>query len=289
VSLGIRMGMVYGLLWLWNNLLFGDEEDDLGDLQKRQLHLILGRDSDGEVVTLRTQGALSDVIGMLGFPDAIKGFQAYQNGQGSIGQAIKDTLKAPVNRLATGTTPIFSVPLEQALGKELWPDIFEAREIKDRWRHLFSTFTLEHEYDQLADKPTRGYLRSWTESLIYRRDPGEMSYDTAKGIAYDWLSKVKGQEGGGMSSPRSEALRDYRMALRYGDKESADEALIRYAELGGTDKGLKSSIARQHPLGPISKKDRVEFLDSLTDDQVETFAEAEEWYNRIFLGIEPTE
>ena len=289
VGLTLRMATVYAALYLWNNLLFGDEEDDLGDLQKRQLHMILGRDSDGEVITLRTQGALSDVLGMFGFPDAVAGYRAYQNGQGTIGQAVKDTLKAPVNRIVTGGTPLITTPLEQMLGKELWPDIFEAREIKDRWRHLFSNVTMEHEYDLLADRPTRGYGRSWTESLVYRRDPGEMAFDTAKGIAYDWLENVKGQSPGGGTSPRSAALRDYRMALRYGDQDAADKALIRYAEFEGTDEGLKTSIRRQHPLGPIAKKDRAAFLDSLTEEQLETFADAEEWYNRIFLGIEPPE
>ena len=234
IGLAIRMGMVYGLLYLWNHLLFGDEEEDLGDLQKRQMHLILGRDSDGEIITLRTQGALSDVLSTFGFPDAMAGLRAYQEGQGSIGAAIKDTLKAPVNRIITGITPLLSSPFEQAIGKELWPDAFDPRDIKDRARHLFANFSLENEYDQIADRPTRGYGRSWAESLIYRRDPGEMAFDTAKGIAYEWLERVKGQEGGGMTSPRSAALRDYRNSLRYGDQESADEALLRYeaAEIG---------------------------------------------------------
>jgi hypothetical protein len=288
-ALAIRMGMFYGLLWLWNNLLFGDEEDDLGELQKRQMHLILGRNADGEVITLRTQGALSDVLGMLGFPDAVAGMKKYLDGQGTIGQAAKDTLKAPANRVLTSTTPIFSVPLEQALGQELWPDIFEPREIKDRWRHVFSTFSLENEYDLLADKPSRGYARSWEESLLYRRDPGEMAYDTAKSIAYDWLEDVKGQGGFGSSSPRSLALRDYRLSLRYDDPEGADEALARYAEFEGTEGGLRASIKRQHPLGPIAKKDRAAFLDSLTDEQLEIFADAEEWYRRVYLGEEPPE
>ena len=297
VWLTIRMAMVYGALQLWNHLLFGDEEDDLNELQKRQLHLILGRDENGEVITLRTQGALSDALGMLGFPDAVRGLKDYFNGQGTLGQAAKDTLKAPVNRVATSTTPIFSVPLEQALGAELWPDIFEPRVIHDRWRHVFQTFSLENEYDLGRDvaaeagvgsaAPSRGYGRSWTESLLYRRDPGEMAYDEAKSIAYDWLEDVKGQSGAAATTPRSEALREYRQALRYGDPEAADDALIRYAEFGGTDKGLKTSIARQHPLGPIAKKDRAAFLDSLTEEQLGIFAEAERWYIDVYLGEEP--
>lgn len=277
-----RMGMVYGLLYLWNHLLFPDEEDELGEMQRAQLHLILGRDSDGQVVTLRTQGALSDVLGTFGFLDAVQAFKKYQDGQGSIGGVAVAMGKGPVNRVATSATPIINEPVEQMIGQELWPDIFNPRLIHDRWRHFFQTVNLEHEYDHFAGKPTRGYARSWTESAVYRRDPGEMAYDEAKGIAFDWLERVKGQEGGAFVSSRSEALRDYRTAMRYGDDKAADKALTRYEELGGTAKGLKQSIAKQHPLGPISKKDRAAFLDSLTDEQLDIFAEAEDYWKRTY-------
>lgn len=283
VSLAIRMGLVYGLLYAWNNLLWPDEEKKLGEQQRKQLHLILGEDSDGKVMTLRLQGALSDVFSEFGLPDAVAALKKYQDGQGSIGQVATSIMKAPANRLAGGLTPFAMEPLAYITGKELWPDAFNPRTIHDSWRHAAKTFSLENEYDQFADKPSRGYGRSWTESLIYRRDPAEMAYDDAKGIAYDWLARTKGQEGGGATSSRGEALRDYRMALRYGDASAADKALLHYADLGGTEKSLKQSTARQHPLGPIAKKDRAAFLDSLTDEQLQTFADAESFWKDIYV------
>lgn len=288
-TLALRMGAVYGLVYLWNHLLFGDDEDKLGDLQKRQMHLILGHNSDGEVITLRTQGALSDVLGELGLPDAMAALNRWQNGQGTLGQAAIETAKAPLNRVGTSVTPIISSPIEHALGLELWPDMFQPRVMHDHLRNVASTVNLENEYDQLAGKPSRGYLRSWEESAVYKRDPGEMAYDTAKSIAYDWLENVKGQASSAGTSPRSEALRDYRLAMRYGDKDAAREALKRYVEFEGTTKGLKASIKSQHPLGPIAKKDRKAFLTSLTQEQLETFVEAEKWYNRVYLGQEAEE
>jgi hypothetical protein len=258
------MGVLYGLLYLWNHLLFPDDEDKLDELQKAQLHLLLGKDSDGKIVSLRTQGALSDVLSMLGFTDAMAAFNKWRDGQGSLGSVVTDMAKAPINRIATSVTPIISEPVEQMLGKELWPDAFDPRTIHDRWRHLFQAVSLENEYDLAADKPSRGYPRSWTESLAYRRDPGEMAYDESRGIAYDWL--------------------DYRMALRYGDTDAAQKALGEYEQLGGTKKSLKQSIKRAHPLGPIAKKDRKAFLSSLTDDQLQTFADAEEFWKRVYAN-----
>ncbi len=308
VALALRMAAVYGALYLWNNLLFSDEEDELGDMQKRQLHLIVGRDADGKVMTLRTQGALSDVIGMLGFPDAIKGIKNYQDGQGTIGQAVKDALKAPVNRFVGGVSPFIGEPLEQIMGKEMWPDAFKMRDIHDKWRHLFQTVNLENEYDAtfgarpiaraiggeaadrkldevgvMREKPSRGYGYSWTESLIYRRDPGEMAYDDNKIRVYNWLEKVKGEGGGSSSTPRSKAMREYRQAVRFGDEEAANRALDEYESLGGTAQSFKQSVKSQHPLGPLSNAEKEEFVDALTDDQYETLMEAEEYYNRVYL------
>jgi hypothetical protein len=43
----VRMFLMFGLMQLWNHWLFPDEEDELGEEQRRQLHLILGRTEDG--------------------------------------------------------------------------------------------------------------------------------------------------------------------------------------------------------------------------------------------------
>lgn len=284
VSLGIRMALVYGIVTLWNHLLFGDEEDDLSEQQKRQLHIILGRDSDGKVVSLRAQGALSDVLGTFGFPDAMAAFRRASVGQGDYSDILTSVAAAPVNRVGTSVTPIFGEPLEQALGLELWPDMFHPRPIQDRLRHLFSTVSLENEYDVVADRPSRGYWHSWTESIVYRRDPGEMAYDDIRGAAHEWLEHSRGESGTvNRTDPKSRALRDYRQALRYGDQDAARDALERFEQYDGTRRGLRQSIARAHPLGSIPKRYRRAFLRSLTDDQRETLRDAEAFYNEVYL------
>ncbi len=282
--LGIRMAVVYGTMTLWNMLFFGDEEDELDELQKRQLHLILGRNDDGEIVTLRLQGALSDFLGLVGFPDLVEGLRDWGNNQGTLGSALMRTARAPVNRIVTSVSPFYSTPLELAIGKELWPNLWEPRQIHDNWRHMAGMFGVENEYDALTDAPSRGYGRSWQDAFVYRRDPGEMAYNDAKGMAYDWLERARGQGGGGVpSSPRSQALRLYRMAIKYGDDDAANRALDAYEAAGGTARGFATSIRRQHPLGPIAARDRQEYIDSLTPEQLETLERAEQYYVRTFI------
>ncbi len=281
--LGARMVAVMGLISLWNWLFFDDEEQELSEQQQRQLHLVLGRNSDGQVVTLRTSGALSDVLGTFGFMDAWAAIEEVEKGRKSVGDVLAAPFKAMINRVGTSGSPAITLPIEAATGKKLWPDLFNTRENRDPWRNLFSTFSLENEYDAAMALPSRGYARSWVDGITYRRDPGEIAYDEARGLAYDWNRRVKGQEGSSsFSTPRSEAMRRYKTAIRYDDAEARDVALDDLVEFGMTDKELTAAMKRAQPLGPIAKKDRAEFLDSLTDEELLKFERAEVWYESTY-------
>lgn len=283
VWLTTRMFLMFGLMQLWNHLLFPDEEDDLGEDQRRQLHLILGRTEDGQVETIRLQGALSDALSWFGLADASDALRDYELGRGPWYDVLLAPPKATINRIGTSLSPLFTLPFESISGKKLWPDMFATRFIRDRWRNVFQTFSLENEYDLLADKPSRGYAGSFVQSLVYSRDPGENAYNDARGIAYDWLKRTKGQDGGMFSSNRADALYAWRAARRFDDADAEKKAVDQLIDLGVTDKDLKQSIKRAHPLGPIAKKDRKAFLASLTDDELKTFAKAEAWYKQRYL------
>ena len=54
-SLLARMFVFYGAVNLWNNMLFGDDEEKLGTEERLRLHLNLGS-YGGEVFTLKFQG-----------------------------------------------------------------------------------------------------------------------------------------------------------------------------------------------------------------------------------------
>lgn len=287
-ALAVRGALLYGMIQMWNYLFFDDEEDEIDDQQGNQLHIILGRNAAGEIVTLRTQGALSDALSWFGFPEIGRAFKEYERGRGSLGEILAVPFKTTANKLLTSMSPSISVPLESALGKKLWPDVFNPRPNRDPWRNLASTFSLENELDLARDlvgapSPDRGYARSWQESVIYRRDPGEIAYNAARGIAYDWKRRVLGQDSSSdFTSPRADAMRDYRTALKFGDTDAADAALDEMASLGVTMGDYNAMIKRAHPLSPIAKKDRKAFVEGLTNAEYETLLRAEEWYFKTF-------
>lgn len=284
-ALTIRMALLYGLMSVWNNLIMGDEEDELDEFQKAQMHIVLGRNDAGEIITLRTQGAFSDALGWFGLGDMGKAIKNYQLGRGDFLDIVAAPPKAVVNRLATSLSPVINVPIEAATGRKLWPNVFEPRQIPDRWRNFWSTFSLENEYDQFTQSPTRGYGRSWQEAVVYRRDPGEIAYNEARGIAYEWLERERGQEfAGGFKSPRSDAYRKYRTAMKYGDESAAEQAWSELAKLQTTTGDVDGMLKRAAPLGPLAVKDRQEFVEQLTDEEYTVFQRAQEWYEGTFLA-----
>jgi hypothetical protein len=47
-------------------------------------------------------------------------------------------------------------------------------------------------------------------------------------------------------------------------------------------KDVSASIKRADPLGPLSKKDRAEFVQSLTPEEFSKLQAAEKWYNEVY-------
>lgn len=281
--LAVQAMLIYGVIQLWNSLFFPDEEDDLDDMQQAQLHIILGRNQDGEVISLRTQGALSDALSWFGFQQTAEAYKEYERGRGSLAEVLSQPAKTTINKIATSVSPVISVPVESAMGKKLWPDVFNPRPNRDPWRNVASTLSLENEYDALADKPSRGYARSWADAVFYRRDPGEIAYNAARSITFNWLQRTKGQEGSSSyTTPRSRATYDYKKAMTYGDDEAAQKALEEMAGYGMTVKDLDASIKRASPLGPIPKKDRKAFVEGLSDQERKTMIRGIEWYQQTF-------
>lgn len=282
--LALRMAVLYGLVQLWNNLVMGDDEDKLSAEERARLHLNLGRGPDGEVRTLRFQGALSDFLAWFGFEQAVGVAQEIERGRASVGDMLKEIAKAPVNKVANGITPVITAPLEFLTGRSYWPDVFRPRLIRDRWRELAQLFSVENEYDVIFDRPSRGYTRSIEEAVIYKRDEGELAYNRMKGMAYDWLRREKGLAGSGdYQTPRSKALYDWRQAKKFGDRSAERKAYDRLGELGVTADDLHASVKRAHPLGSVPLKDRKAFLATLTRDERAMLDRAVEWYRETYL------
>ena len=282
--LTLRMAMLYGMVQLWNNLVMGDEEEELSVQERARLHITLGRDADNNIRTLRFQGALSDFLGWVGFEDALAMAAEVERGRATAGDVAQVMAKAPVNRVLNGMTPVISAPVEYLSGKKYWPDVFRPRPIRDRARNLAQLFSVEHEYDVIFNKPSRGYTASVEQTVVYKRNLGQNAYNRIKGLSYDWLRREKGLEGsGGYVTPRSQALYEWRLAKKLGDTAAERKAENRLTELGVSGTDLRQSVRRAHPLGAVAMRDRPAFLESLTPKERDMLDQAIDWYNETYL------
>ncbi|MBF0311460.1 MAG: hypothetical protein HQL56_18245, partial [Magnetococcales bacterium] len=282
--LAIRMALLYGLVSLFNNLFHGDDEDELDIMDRTQLHLNLGKDATGQIRLLRFQGSLSDFTGWFGFGDAVAAFSEIQKGRASMADVMKAVAKAPFNKMASGITPVIKLPFELAAGMSFWPDIFNPRPIQDEGRHILRLFSLENEYDFLFGKPSRGYGRSLAETVVSKRDPGEVSYNTIKSLAAKWNERERGIDGvSTITSPRANALHDFKRAKRYGDVKAEQQAREAMRRLGVTPEDMHQSIMRANPLGGIALKDRMAFTRTLTPREKEILRRANDWWRETYL------
>ena len=284
--LGVRIAALYGIVSAYNHVFHKEEEESLSSLERQQLHVILGKDKDGNVHTLRLQGALSDYLDWFGFSDAVAAMKEVESGRGSYGDVLKTMAKAPVNKIAGGLSPFIKTPLELAMGKSTFPDVFNPRPIQDRGREAARLFSAENEYDAFMNKPTRGYWQSWLQAVDYSRNVGEISYNNTM----DRIRKFKeskGVEGAGdYSTPKSRLIREYKQSLRYGDKEAARTAIAKMQAEGVTMNDVTKSLKRSAPLAGLSKKDLAEFAATLTPKELEQAKAAEGWYRDTFLSPE---
>lgn len=286
VYLGLRMAAMYGLISTYNHLFHKDEEESLSPLDRQQLHVILGRDKDGNVHTLRLQGALSDFLDWFGFSDAVGAMREMQNGRGSYGDVLKAVAKAPVNKIAGGITPFLKTPLELTMGQSTYPDVFNPRPMQDRAREAARLFSAENEYDALMNKPTRGYWQSWLQAVDYSRNVGEIAFNNTMDRIRDF-KESKGIEGAGSSStPKSRVIREYKQALRYGDEKAAQAAMEKMQAQGVTRDDMEKSLIRSAPLAGLARKDRAEFLATLTPKEQDQVKAAEDWYKDTFLDTD---
>ena len=87
---------------------------------------------------------------------------------------------------------------------------------------------------------------------------------------------------------KANALYYYKQSLRYGDLPAAHKYLKKYQELGGSLNGMEISVKRSAPLGGFPAALRGKFIKSLSPDQRDKLALAEQWYNNVYKGDKQT-
>ena len=288
--LGAKLAALAVMINLFNHTFFPDEEDELTDDQRRQLHLILGRRKDGSVISLRIQGALSDAMSFFGAEDIASDIRDYRSGRKTMGDLGKEALLATPKKLFGGLRPEVKAVYELLTQKSLYPDPETPRAIRDRWEYVARTFSLNMPYLWLTGRPQRGgdlgaqLINNLMSLGLYSSDPGESAYYNTMAWAHEYLDKMGEDTFAFTPNKKSNYLYWYKQGLKFGDLKAAEKYLKLYAEEGGTPKQMAASVKRAHPLNMIPSKFRAGFQESLSPEQLVTLERAIDWYFKTYQG-----
>ena len=282
----LKASAMWAALQVWNNTRFPEEEASLPEGVRRSPHIVLGTDEDGKVLYFDRLGAFSDFLEWFGLADAPAQVKDWLDGKKSLRQVAEDMVKSPANTLITGITPFISMPAELLSGKQFFPDAFEPRSIRDNMLYIAQSFGLENEYKALAGLPSRGYKESLKSLLAYTSDPGQAAYYTILDEKQAFLEKL-GKKGtyGGRFTPKSNALYNLKLAIRYQDKEAFEKYLVEYVQLGGTLQGLEQSLDNMDPLHGLNEAEKAYFVAKWLDNEGrKRLIQAMKFYQEVIRG-----
>ncbi|MDA0991147.1 MAG: hypothetical protein O3A51_10400, partial [Verrucomicrobia bacterium] len=283
---------LYAMIKMFNAMVWPEEDEELHE-GRRQLHLILGRNSDGSIRSIRFQGAFSDALEWFAAGDIDEDVRDVIEGEQTVLDKVAESFKAAPERVTQSLFPVQRNLMEAAVGYRLnWPELtspgaslkLETRPVNDRTQHIAQMWSMDWLYKQVMNHPVPPEMQSGRvvnpigKILFYRTDPGEAAYYHIRGRGFRWLDENGESRESSRRSERGNVLYYYRMAMRWGDRDRARHWLKEYLKMGGTMESMRASVERNRPLGFIPNKMMHGFLKSLSKKDLRTLRAAERWH-----------
>jgi hypothetical protein len=82
----------------------------------------------------------------------------------------------------------------------------------------------------------------------------------------------------GAFTPKSNAMRNLKLALHFGDEKGADRYAGEYFQLGGSVDSMTKSLHTMEPLYGLSSIERAAFVSTLSDEEMKQLERAGEFY-----------
>lgn len=238
------------IITLYNKLFHSEDEDKLPLSAKSTPHLILGNDKDGNVVYFNRLGSFSDFVDWFNLDNLPKDLSDIAKNRKTIGQQITDTIKKPIDKVISGLNPFFMVPVQLLMNKNMFPDALNPTTIRNPHQFLAQSLSLGTEYNRIAGIPMAGgFADDMQTAVIYKSDPNSAAYNNILNIKRTYEANQGGVSTSSYATtPKSNALYYYKSALKLNDTKLADKWLAKYIGFGGTEKGMKQSMAMLNPL-----------------------------------------
>ena len=249
----MQIGLFTAMVYAYNRIMWPDEEDELRAAGDQSFHIILGKNADGSIKVLRTQGTLNAFMESMGITGIIQFYKDYENKDATMADVAAEPSKAFTNEFYQGTTPFIKVPFELASGKSRFPSVFRPRAIRDNTEYIFSSVALRQPYEMLTDapKPDKDVLSMFISSDM---NPKEVAYYQALNKVSEDIGRVSMNITPGASvmskrkTDKQEALWRWKMNTKFNKTEEADKDLVNFYNLGGKPNDIKKSLNAIDPL-----------------------------------------
>ena len=283
----IRFSALWTVLQVVNNLMFPDEERELDEATRNKPHIIFGRDEKGKILYLSGLGALGDLLSWFGLDEAPALTADVMHGRLTPGEALKNVVKAPINKVVQGITPLVKVPAEIFARESTYPDVFRPRAIQDPWEYAAQQVTLGPEYRKLTGQPSRSVGDELSGLVVQRQDPGSAAYGDWQNIEEKWLARFGKTKGVHFRGEKSTAIRNIARSIQEGDAEAEARWREKFEQLGGTIADIKRSVRSLAPLSGVTKKERDTILAGIDQEEREILRRAEAYYKTHMLQVLP--
>ena len=299
---------VWAGLQAYNELRYGDLEENLPDHVRNRPHITLGQDENGEIRYINRLGALGDYLEWFGLDTPSQYVHDFMNGKKSVNEIAKEWYreeqgwgpdkeypgKSAINKFVNAWEPFTKVAGEVLTRQSLFPDALNPRVIRDRFEHALQSIPLAQDaYRWAIDKPTyysggdelSKKTGKWLGGFVYHKsDPLQSSYSEILREKKKFMEKIGKSYTGFWITPKGDALYNAKLALRYKDTGAFNKHMQLYFERGGTVKGLKRSMEMLKPLAGLTEKERGIFMLLLDGDMQRRYGEALAFYVEMRTG-----
>jgi hypothetical protein len=167
----IRLALFTSAVYAWNRLMWPDEQEELRAAGDQSFHIILGRNPDGTINVMRTQGTMNAFMESMGINGIMQFYRDYQNNGATMQDVAKEPAKAFTNEMYQGLSPYIKAPVELLSGKSRFPNVFRPRAIRNTdWNleYLMGSLALREPYEILSNKGIKRYF--FVSTLSVNRD-----------------------------------------------------------------------------------------------------------------------
>ena len=276
-KLMVALNIVDLVMQLWNRIIRKEEDDQIPKYAREQSHITFGKWGN-KVYFISNVGSLREALAWIGWGDVYTDIADIFNGKFSVGDKIKEILKAPYAEFSDSIAPLLMPIVELKMGKQFFSD----SAIRDPWQYVANFVHMGEIYKVVTGKPQMDGEFAWNILSFSKVFENETYLWDIFTMRNDYMTSIDKPpiDFGVNKSKKSMALYNFRTSVRLHDQEAAENYFKEYIARGGTLSGITASANGLNPTKGMTIADRKNFIDSLQGQDKEVYDKGMLYYEQ---------